>query len=107
MPALFATLAYGASSGIETQRREHVLGTSLELLIDSEGEGAPAACLAEVERLRRILSAYDEGSVISRWMRSGEPGTIPVELKEVLRAYAHWSETSGGRLRQSSPANGM
>ena len=98
MLAPFAMLAQGSSGGIETHRREHVLGTSFELLIDGVGEGALAACLAEVERLRRILSTYDERSVISQWMRSGEPGTIPVELKEVLRAYAHWGVTSGGAI---------
>ncbi len=96
--APFATLAYGGSSIIETHRRENVLGTSLELLVDGEAAGALNACLYEIERLRRILSTYDENSVISEWMRSGESGAIPVELKEVLRAYEHWSEASGGAI---------
>lgn len=98
MLAPFAMLARGSGGGIEIHRREHVLGTSFELLIDGAGEGALAACLKEVERLRMILSTYDGNSGISRWSGNGALGTMPVELKEVLRAYEHWGEMSRGAI---------
>ena len=97
---LMSPLGLLGQGGIETFRKEHVLGTSLELQVDGGGGAeAFAACLDEVERLRGILSTYDEGSAISRWMRRGETGPVPAELAELLDLYSDWGKRSGGALR--------
>jgi thiamine biosynthesis lipoprotein len=92
-----AGIGYGSTSRIETFHKEHVLGTALELQVDGEGaEDAFKACCEEVERLRRILSTYDDSSVISRWRESGQVGRPAGEAGELLSCYEAWGERSGG-----------
>ena len=81
---------------------DNILGTSLDLIVVADrGDDADAceqAVLDEIERLRRILSTYDPQSDISRLDRASGPMSCPPELIEVLRAYEHWHERSGGVL---------
>ncbi|MCX6613370.1 MAG: DUF2271 domain-containing protein [Acidobacteria bacterium] len=101
---LSAVAAIGQATGrqIETFRKENVLGTSLEFQVDGDGTLAFEACLAEVERLRSILSTYDATSAISQWQSRGENGPVPAELKELLELYAHWQQRSGGAISCST-----
>ena len=80
--------------------RENVLGTSFELLVNSVRPGEAELCeqqvLAEVERLRLILSTYDSTSEINR-VRAGSP-VESSDLKSLLSAYDLWAERTGGAI---------
>jgi len=79
---------------------DHVLGTSLDLVVAIEdparAEACEAAILDEVERLRRILSTYDPASEISRLNDSPLPVLVSPELLEVLDLYEVWRVRTGG-----------
>ena len=59
---------------------ENVLGTSLDLIVETPRLAEAVECetrvLREIERLRRILSTYDPASEISRVM-AGAPVACP------------------------------
>jgi thiamine biosynthesis lipoprotein ApbE len=80
--------------------RDGVLGTSLDLLIHASHPGDAARCqeavLAEIDRLRGILSTYDPASEICR--SQGSARVTSPELREVLAAYDTWSDRTGGTL---------
>ncbi|MEO7798200.1 MAG: FAD:protein FMN transferase, partial [Opitutaceae bacterium] len=77
---------------------EHVLGTSLDLIIEagrpSEAIECEARLLGEIERLRRIFSTYDPTSEISRVM--GGASLVSAELAELFAAYEQWYTRTGG-----------
>jgi len=79
----------------------NVLGTSLDLIVGTSCPIDAARCheavLAEVERLRRILSTYDPGSEISR-VSLGLQRAQALELRELLAAYEDWSARTGGAV---------
>ena len=79
---------------------DHVLGTSLDLVIDAarpaDAIRAEPAVMAEIGRLNGILSTYLTDSEISR-ARSGAAIESP-ELAEVLAAYQTWSARTGGLI---------
>jgi len=79
---------------------DHVLGTSLDLVVAVADRGRALACesavLEEVERLRRILSTYDPASEISRLNESRLPVHVSPELLEVLALYEAWRIRTGG-----------
>jgi thiamine biosynthesis lipoprotein len=79
---------------------DHVLGTSLDLVVAVPDRGRAEACesavLEEVERLRRILSTYDPASEISRLNESRVPVRVSPELLEVLALYEVWRVRTGG-----------
>lgn len=92
-----AVIAKASAQTISVHRRDHVLGTSLELqVLGSRGDLALEACLNEIERLRRILSTFDETSEISQWQGRGETGPASGELLELLNLYEHWRHHTGG-----------
>lgn len=78
-----------------------VLGTSMDLTIcaptERDAEMCNARVLAEIERLRAILSTYDSASEISR-VKAGASIQSP-ELAELLGAYDLWNHRSGGAIR--------
>lgn len=84
-------------------QHENVLGTSMELRLDSlTPERAEAAALAEIDRLAGILSSYDAGSEFSRWTRTrNEPVRVSPELLEVLGLYDQWRARTGGAVSAS------
>lgn len=81
---------------------EHVLGTSLELKLAgtaTQAAAAETAALAEIDRLGKILSGYDETSDFRRWFATqGEPQRVAPELFEVLAHFDTWRERTGGAL---------
>ncbi len=89
-----------AEPGVFPFHHEGVLGTSLDLQVvaaDAQQAAAvEAAVLAEIERMRKILSTYDPASEISRL--NAATGTVPVsqELLDVLAGYDWWNAKSGG-----------
>ncbi|MGN6368296.1 MAG: DUF2271 domain-containing protein [Phycisphaerae bacterium] len=81
---------------------DHILGTSLDLQLIAPSpevaEAAHQAVLAEVERLRAILSTYAPTTDISRLNAApvGQPVNVAPELFEVLHQYEHWRMETGG-----------
>ena len=99
-----ATLAVGAAwpqaSRADRVRfdREGVLGTSSSIVLDVPGPlaaGVEASTYAEVERLRKILDAYDPKSEL-RTIPAGRPTPCSAELREVLKSARAWRIESGG-----------
>jgi thiamine biosynthesis lipoprotein len=86
---------------------ENVLGTSLEIKIRSVSEKqaavAEAAAMKEIERVGKIVSAYDANSEFSKWMRtSNEAKNISPELFQVLNLFDQWRTRSKGALEASA-----
>jgi FAD:protein FMN transferase len=86
---------------------ENVLGTSMELkvLAGSEAEAsiAESAAVKEIGRLQQILSAYDDRSEFSQWLRtSNEAVHVSPELFEVLGLFDQWRIRTGGALDASA-----
>lgn len=86
---------------------ENVLGTSLEIKIRSVSEKqaglAEAAALKEIDRVGKIVSAYDANSEFSKWMRTfHEAKNISPELFEVLNLFDQWRTRSNGALDASA-----
>ncbi len=79
---------------------DHVLGTSLDFIIEAARPAEAFACerqiLAEIERLRRICSTYDPQSEIRRVMAGGR--VVSAELAELLDAYTLWGARTGGLI---------
>ena len=77
-----------------------MLGTSLQLIVcagdAAAAERAERAVLAEIERLRGILSAHDAASELSRLNATSGPQACSPELLEVLSAYDRWNVRSSG-----------
>lgn len=91
----------GQPDGLFSYGHEDVLGTSLDLHIRAahqlDADRAEAAALAEIDRLRAVLSTWDPNSEASRWLRSSnEPIRVSADLWAVLRAYDLWRERSLG-----------
>lgn len=80
---------------------DHILGTSLDLIIAADEDRAFAAedaILAEIERLRTVFSLYDPESELSRLNRSREAVSASNDMIAVLRAYEKWQDRTGGAL---------
>jgi thiamine biosynthesis lipoprotein ApbE len=90
--------------GVFAFGHDHVLGTSLDLLVAAPdrtlAEACESAVLEEVERLRRILSTYDPASEIGRLNATSAALRVSPELLEVLDLYESW------RLRTAGAFNG-
>jgi thiamine biosynthesis lipoprotein len=86
---------------------ENVLGTSMELKVlarsEEEASVAESAAIKEIGRLQRILSAYDDQSEFSQWLRTtNEAVQVSPELFEVLNLFDKWRITTGGALDASA-----
>ncbi|MEP6672669.1 MAG: DUF2271 domain-containing protein [Chthoniobacter sp.] len=95
----------GLASGAEPPQvfqfhHEGVLGTSLDLQAQApdaqQAAAVEMAILDEIERLRKILSTYDETSEISRVNASTSPVPCSPELLDVLSFYDYWTAKSRG-----------
>lgn len=101
LSALLLCLCAGIARSAEfTFAHDHILGTSLDLVIYAPDErvaqNAERAVLDEVERLRLILSTYDASTPAAILNSTSEPVKCPAELIEILRAYEHHQARSGG-----------
>jgi thiamine biosynthesis lipoprotein ApbE len=112
---LFVAMAVQASESPKIKKAsrlyvshfENVLGTSLEIKIKSVSEKqaavAEAAAMKEIDRVSRIVSAYDANSEFSKWMRTtNEAKYISPELFEVLSLFDQWRTRSNGALDASA-----
>jgi thiamine biosynthesis lipoprotein len=86
---------------------ENVLGTSLEIKVRStskkQASVAEAAALKEIERMSKIISAYDVNSEFSKWMKtSHEAKPVSPELFAVLDLFDQWRFRSEGALDASA-----
>lgn len=79
---------------------ENVLGTSLDLTISAvdkaQANAAETAVLAEIERLRKILSSYDPASELSRLNAAAAPMVCSQEVLDVLSGCDVWQSRSRG-----------
>jgi thiamine biosynthesis lipoprotein ApbE len=80
---------------------ENVMGTSLELRVQADGEAAARwaedCVLREIDRLGMIFSGYEPASEFSRWQSAARaPIQVSPELFEVLEASDRWRSQSGG-----------
>jgi len=105
-PALLAGAllapALHSCAGALAFRYEGVLGTSLDMLVDT---GSPAvarravrAALGEIERLSVLLSTRDPGSAISRLRAAGGAQRCAPEIGTLLALYQTWSGRTGGAI---------
>jgi|CXWL01.1.fsa_nt_gi thiamine biosynthesis lipoprotein len=77
-----------------------ILGTSLDLTFTAATPEAAATAervaLAEIERLRLVLSGYDNASELSRLMATGRSAQPSADLTAVLDRYTYWNDRSSG-----------
>ncbi len=77
-----------------------VLGTSLDLTIiattQKDADAAHDATLAEIERLRKILSTYDATSDLGKLNATRDPVKVAPEVIEVLQQYDQWMKNTKG-----------
>src|SRR5579863_3876655 len=87
---------------------ENVLGTSMELIVntasDREAASAEAAALTEIDRLAKILSTYLPESEINRIERSGARPSP--ELSSILSGYRLWEGRTDGAISLTATKNG-
>lgn len=82
---------------------ENVLGTSFEMKLQTssakKAAQAETIALQEIERLSKILSAYDAQSQFSQWMRTQNiPVKTAPELIEVLDLFDTWKKNTNGAI---------
>jgi thiamine biosynthesis lipoprotein ApbE len=104
------TAAAIASAAVQAPVRrfhhENVLGTSFAFSCTcsaAEAAKAESAALQEIDRLAKILSAYDSTSDFSRWFQT-RGAAVPVarELAEVLSLYDHWQLQTSGAINAAA-----
>jgi thiamine biosynthesis lipoprotein len=90
------------TAGVEHRfHHDHVMGTSLDLLVSASRAGAEAAHAAifdEIARLSKVLSTYDRTSEISRFNDRGCSGKCSRDLTQVLEAYETWGYRTSGAI---------
>ena len=92
--------ARAAEPELSRFHHDDILGTSLDLQVQApdatQAALAESTVLAEVERLRKILSTYDAESEMSRLNASTGPVKCSSEILDVLSFYDFWSAKSAG-----------
>jgi thiamine biosynthesis lipoprotein len=96
-----------AQTGVHTTHYENVLGTSLELKLqtptDAIAQRAESATLAEIDRENAILSAWQPTSEFSRWTKThNTPVKVSPELLDVLSLFESWRQQTHGALDASA-----
>jgi thiamine biosynthesis lipoprotein ApbE len=86
---------------------ERILGTSLELHLQGDGDRsvaqAEAAALAEIDRLEAIFSVYRPESELRRWLRTlGTAEPVSPELLQVLAAAECWRQATSGAFHPAA-----
>lgn len=106
-------LAAASSLGDEPKSNQYtfqydqLLGTTAELRFTCSSseiaEAAERTALAEIERLAKALSNYDEQSEFSRWSKSGLGSQkVSDDLYAALAAAEDWRKKSGGAFSPSA-----
>jgi thiamine biosynthesis lipoprotein len=102
----------GARQGKDEHRyvREGVLGTSSVLVVAAADRAtarkADAAVHAEVARLAKVLSTWQQDSELARLVAAGR-GVPSADLAEVLRLALDWRTQSGGAFEPGLAALGQ
>ena len=92
-PILSAILSGAAAADIYKRHHDHVLGTSLDLVVNAPSEAAAdtaeSAIIQEIERLRSVFSTYDISSEISRLNQASsmEASADMIRVLEQCEAY--------------------
>ncbi len=86
---------------------ENVLGTSFEMKIkassNKQAANAEKIALNEINRLSKIVSAYDKNSEFSLWMQTqNRPIKASKELIEVLSLFDSWKSKTNGALNPAA-----
>jgi hypothetical protein len=86
---------------------ENVLGTTLELRVQADSDETAARAeqraLAEIDRLAKIFSTYDETSEFSRWLTTrGRPQSVSRELFAVLQESEQWRIATQGAFNPAA-----
>lgn len=102
-PLTFLIPRLNASPNEYRFHHDHVLGTSLDLVVygatrESEAAAVHAAVFDELSRLSKILSTYDPSSEISRFNAQGGRGKCSQDLFRVLDAYDSWQQRTSGAI---------
>jgi thiamine biosynthesis lipoprotein ApbE len=92
-----------------TSHYENVLGTSMDIKVRAASTTASTraedAAMAEITRLKGILSGYDKTSEFSRWAKTqGEAVRVSPELLHVLALWDTWRARTDGALSPSAEA---
>lgn len=87
-------------------RHEHVLGTSLEIQVESRelavATRAEDRVLREIARLAKVYSSHDPDSELNRWrLNVGQPTPVSRELYTLLDACDRWRTLSAGAFHPS------
>lgn len=87
-----------ATAHVLTSHYDGVLGTSIDLkfvaVSPRAAEQAERVALAEIERLRRVLSSWDNQSELAQLFSRGTIAHPSAELVDVLNQYTAWSDRS-------------
>jgi thiamine biosynthesis lipoprotein ApbE len=102
-PLAFLIPRLNASPTEYRSHHDHVLGTSLDLVVygasrESEAAAVHAAVFEELARLSNVLSTYDSSSEISRFNARGGRGSCSQDLFQVLAAYDTWQRRTSGAV---------
>jgi len=93
-------LCGAAEPGLFRFHHENILGTSLDLQVRAadaqQAAVVEASVLQEIERLRIILSTYDDASEISKLNAASGPVICSQELIDVLTFYDWWTTKTKG-----------
>jgi len=86
---------------------ENVLGTSFEMKVktssNKQAVNAEKVALNEINRLSKIVSAYDKNSEFSLWMQTqNTPIKASKELIEVLSLFDSWKSKTNGALNPAA-----
>ncbi|WP_321490014.1 DUF2271 domain-containing protein [uncultured Hyphomonas sp.] len=96
-----ATLTAAAEAKTFNRHRDHVLGTSFDLVVVAESEAAAnrveAAMLEEIARLNDVLSNYDASSEISR-LNTKPQSKVSEDLMQVLSTCEAFREQSNDAI---------
>lgn len=81
-------------------QHENVLGTSLELRVNTESaelaQQIESSALAEIERLSTILSRHNSTSELMQWQNTTQQKKVSADLLAVLNGAEKWRQISGG-----------
>ncbi len=95
-----ASLASAADAKLYSFHETGVLGTSLDLVVNAnspeDAEKVRVAVMAEIDRLKKILTTYDATGDAAKLNAALDPVQVAPELLDVLDLYDQWRTKTGG-----------